>query len=72
MLPKIGDRIELLAMPDDPSPIEPGTTGTVTDVTDTSFLREGSYQVSVNWDSPRSLMLVCPPDRFRIIRRSDG
>lgn len=68
MLPKVGDRIELLSMPDDPCPIESGTTGTVTDVTGPwPFGPRPSYQVSVDWDAPRSLLLCIPPDRVRVI-----
>lgn len=71
-LPIPGDRIELIAMPEEPNPIEPGTTGTVTNVVDTSMLRPGSHQIWVEWDCgedeiPRSLALVVPPDRFRKI-----
>lgn len=33
MLPKPGDRIRLLAMPDDPDPIPSGEVGTVIEVT---------------------------------------
>lgn len=60
-----GDRIELVHMPDDPCPIEPGTTGTVRSVTE--FL--GRAQVSVEWDAPRSLSLCIPPDVVRVLSK---
>lgn len=63
-LPEPGDRIELIEMPDDPCPIEPGTTGTVRRVTK---LWDGKTQLGVEWDTERSLCLIVPKDRFRII-----
>lgn len=66
-LPAVGDRIELIAMPNDPDPIEPGTTGTVTNVQ--SGLTAGTHDIWVDWDAPRSLSLIAPPDQFRIIDR---
>lgn len=63
MLPKPGDRIELLEMPNDPDPIPVGSKGTVVD---TYIISEGT-QVDVDWDNGRSLMLIVPPDRFRIV-----
>jgi len=60
--PKSGDRIRLLAMPDDPDPILPGTTGTVVAVR-----QQGTWaQVDVKWDNGRTLMLVVPPDEFEV------
>lgn len=71
MIPKVGDRIELLSMPDDPYPIEPGTTGTVTRVSDLlTYGPKPCHQVSVDWDAPRSLSLCIPPDSVRIISGS--
>ncbi len=61
-----GDRIRLLAMPDDPDPIRAGTTGTVLSVTDGML-----GQVSVHWDDGRSLSLVPGVDRFEVIGHSD-
>ena len=74
ILPEPGDRIELVQMglePDgrtDPCPMEPGSTGTVRRVTK---LWDEKAQISVDWDPSvgRSLALVVPPDRFRIIER---
>jgi hypothetical protein len=57
-----GDRIRLLHMPDDPDPIPAGSIGTVTRVTSGPL-----GQVSVDWDSGRSLSLVPGVDRFEVI-----
>lgn len=57
---KNGDRIKLVRMgPDDPCPVEPGATGTV--LGDPVWLQH-SWTVTVQWDVPRSLNLVIPPD----------
>jgi hypothetical protein len=61
-----GDRIRLLAMPEDPDPVPVGSLGTVERVTDLW----GKWQVDVRWDEVmteqgprrRSLGLVIPPD----------
>lgn len=59
-----GDRIRLVSMPEDPDPIKPGTTGTVTAV---RHYRTWS-QVDVDWDNGRKLMLAVPPDQVEIIQ----
>jgi hypothetical protein len=69
-----GDRIELVAMGlendgrSDPRPMEAGSTGTVRGVTQ---LWGDMHQILVDWDPEvdRSLNLVVPPDRYRIIER---
>jgi hypothetical protein len=61
--PQPGDRIRLVAMLDDPDPIAPGTTETVTTVR-----QHGTWsQVDVKWDNGRTLMLVVPPDQFEVV-----
>lgn len=62
---KAGDRIELLEMPNDPCPIDPGTRGTVTYVEDP--VCDDRRQVWVEWDNGRGLMICEPPDRFRVL-----
>lgn len=62
-LPRPGDRIRLIAMADDPAPLEPNTMGNVIDVNDHSDW----YQIEVDWDNGRRLMLTIPPDRIEII-----
>ena len=60
---RAGDRIRLLSMPDDPDPIQVGSTGTIVSVT------EGPLgQVQVKWDdSNRTLCLIPGVDRFEVI-----
>ena len=59
-----GERIRLVSMEDDPDPIPVGTEGTVTGVEDLGDW----WQIDVEWDNDRTLMLTVPPDRFTIIR----
>lgn len=74
-LPVPGDRIELLEMGlkkdgrPDPCPMEPGSKGTVRRVHECTYLE--NTQICVDWDPEvqRSLHLVIPPDRYRIIER---
>ena len=71
---QVGDRIELVEMGrekdgrPDPCPMEPGSKGTVRRV---HKLWDDKHQISVDWDPEikRSLHLVVPPDRYRIIER---
>ncbi len=64
---KIGDRIRLLAMPDDPCPIPVGTTGTITGITSGWDSLRGQVQLWVKWDIDRSLALIWPIDSFEVI-----
>lgn len=60
-----GQRIELLSMPDDPDPVPVGTQGVVEDATYLSFAKE--WQIGVRWDNGRSLFLIYPNDRFKVL-----
>ena len=60
-----GTRVCCDNMPDDPRPIEPGTTGTVRVVDDAG-------QVIVAWDNGRSLSLIPGVDNFHIIQQTEG
>lgn len=62
----VGKRIRLLAMPDDPRPIEPGSTGTVRRVQESPFNR-GHWIVDIKWGSSRTLSMLVPPDTFEVI-----
>jgi hypothetical protein len=60
--PKPGDRIRLVAMPNDPHPVAPGTLGTVQDVLRVKAGGDEFTQIEVAWDDGRSRMwswLVC-------------
>ena len=67
---KPGDRIKLIAMPDDPDPISAGTMGTVVSVDQIGVGREAWLPVDVDWDNGRQLMLTVPPDDFEIVGRN--
>jgi hypothetical protein len=58
-----GTRIRLIAMPDDPDPVPPGTAGTIK----TWTAHQGWAQIQVVWDNGRHLSLCFPPDRFEIL-----
>lgn len=67
---RIGDRIRLIEMADDPDPIPVGSTGTVMGIShhDDSD-DELWHQIDVKWDSGRTLMLTLPPDRIEVLPR---
>lgn len=62
---QIGTRIRLIAMPDDPCPVEPGTCGTVDYVGGGVY--GGTKQYGVQWDNGRTLSIVVPPDVVQVI-----
>ena len=64
---KPGQRIELVAMPDDPNPIALGARGTVKSMRQVGSPSNGFLQVDVAWDNGRALMLSVPPDQFTVI-----
>lgn len=71
-IPQPGDRIRLVAMQDDPDPIQAGQLGTVVRVARHGGGRGLWHQIDVAWDSGRTLMLVSPPDQFEIVGRQTG
>ena len=62
MQTKIGDRIELLSMDNDPNPVQVGSKGTITHINEVKSMDFTQY--SVKWDSGRTLLLCVPPDTF--------
>ena len=67
-IPRPGDRVRLLAMHDDPDPIQAGQLGTVVSVARHGTGTDTWHQIDVAWDNGRTLMLVSPPDRFEFVR----
>jgi hypothetical protein len=60
LLPQPGDRVRLIRMPSDPDPIAPGTEGTVCG-------RITAWQIDVEWDGDRTLMLIPDIDEWEIV-----
>jgi hypothetical protein len=73
MVPNVGDRVQMTGiMPNDPCPIEVGTTGTVIGIGDVAYLGNdlliaAPTQIFVDWDNGRSLILLSS-DPFTVIR----
>lgn len=66
--PEVGERIELLAMPDDPDPIPAGTRGTVTRVVRGYPQGTATFgEIDVAWDNGRTLNLIPGVDRWRVL-----
>ena len=64
---KKGDRIRLIAMPEDPDPIPAGSEGVVVEVTEGPLA-----QIIVNWIGiDRSLALIPGVDVFEIVGRQE-
>lgn len=63
---KTGARFRLMKMEDDPDPMPPGSTGTITQVVALGCIGErGRYQLWVNWDGVRrGLMVLWPEDEI--------
>lgn len=55
-----GKRIELIEMPNDPHPVEPGTAGTCEMI-------DGMGQLIMKWDDGRTLSLIPGVDRFKVL-----
>jgi hypothetical protein len=64
-----GDRIRLINMPDDPKPIEPNTTGTVTSIDTINMF--GEDHLNVDWDNGRWLNLIVGIDEFEVIDKDE-
>jgi hypothetical protein len=67
LLPQPGQRIRLIAMMDDPNPLSPESMGTVVAVARHAIGQDKWFQVEVQWDNGRKLMLSLPPDQIEIL-----
>jgi hypothetical protein len=57
---KIGARVRLVYMADDPDPIPPGTEGVIVAIDDWGT-------VHVDWDNGRALGLIPTDDRWKVL-----
>ena len=68
--PLPGDTIEMIEMAgDDPHAILPGTKGIVDDIKSHRFDDGYEEHVDVNWENGRTLNLLLPHDKIKIINR---
>ena len=67
---KVGNRIRLIDMPNDPCPISKGDMGTVVSVSPVSFKHAdaNSWQIAMRWDNGRRLSMVTPTDTFEVVK----
>ena len=70
--PMVGDTIEMVGMEgEDPNPIQPGTKGVVTKIDSNVFSGVGEEHLSINWENGRTLKVLLPHDKIRIIKRGN-
>lgn len=62
---KVGDRIELVRMDDDPDPIPVGSQGTLLNMVPGIY--PGETQLWVKWDNGRTLSPILPKDEVKVI-----
>lgn len=67
MLPKEGQIVELLQMDNDPQPIPVGTKGKVLRI---NPMPNNEKQIVVEWENGRTLTLIYPVDKFRVVAES--
>ena len=71
--PLPGDTIEMIRMDgDDSDPIIPGTKGIVGDINSHRFGDGYEEHVDVNWENGRTLNLLLPHDKIKIIDKNKG
>jgi len=71
--PLPGDTIEMIEMEGaDPDPILPGTKGIVDEIKSHMFNGEMEEHVDVNWENGRTLNLLLPYDKIKIIDKNKG
>jgi len=64
---KIGDRVRLITMPNDPNPIPEGSEGTVREIVHLPWGHDMRAQIWIDWDNGRHLACICPPDHLEIL-----
>ena len=67
--PMVGDTIEMVEMDGEPYPIPPGTKGVVNRINTQIFQGESEEHLWVNWENGRTLKVLLPHDKIRIINK---
>jgi len=67
--PMVGDTIEMVEMEGEPYPIPPGTKGVVTKINSQIFQGESEEHLWINWENGRTLKVLLPHDKIRIINK---
>jgi hypothetical protein len=71
--PMIGDTIEMIGMEgEDPNPIPIGTKGVVMDINSNVFQGIPEEHLSISWENGRSLKVLLPHDKIKIINRKSS
>ena len=60
---KVGERVKLISMGNDPDPVESGLEGTIYHI--------GGGVVNVDWDNGRTLGLVIGEDQFTVTQKEE-
>ncbi len=70
--PMVGDTIEMIEMEgEDPNPIPSGTKGVVTKIDSQVFQGIPEEHLSIKWENGRTLKVLLPHDKIKIIKRGD-
>ena len=65
-----GDRIEMVEMPDDPNPINPGTKGIVKDIQ--TIYTFGEDHLFVDWENGSKLNVIVGIDKIKVLGVADN
>ena len=71
--PMVGDTIEMIEMDgEDPNPIPTGTKGVVTKIESQVISGIPEEHLSINWENGRTLKVLLPHDKIKIIKRGES
>lgn len=70
--PMIGDTIEMVNMEDEVNAIPKGTKGVVIKISSHVFSGEPEEHLEVKWENGRSLKVLLPHDKIKIIKRGES
>ncbi len=70
-VPTQGDRIRLISIDNDPNPVMIGEEGMIVNINCHGSGGDFWEQFDVCWDNGRNLMLISPPNVFKIIQKGE-